>query len=585
VVSVGKSVTIPRWANITKPRRKYPEYVCDKNLQLFVVPEELRPQDKAQIVADFEREENRRASGSIIMQNSRTWNTGDGYFLSGVTARKVLLNDLTDESNPEAYLSTGHSMELQEDPLSSQPLDLAMPSLRLRRGDSLPAVRSTMPRQASSPKDTTMPTTPTQPPHPNKPGLTPQKSNKGPTPSPQGQKQNPWEYIPFDVYKSVAYSTGSKRSKSISVSSPTNLRGQELVDNHLILRKREHGILPSTPFQHPPSPTPLEDGISMTKESSSKMDSNPCRPSTKFDQQPGSMIAEYGDASKEAKLRLDRLDDTRNREYDANIASENMQAISSKRKRFSLGSPNTSIGCGESPLGLPPKTAKRTKIVLGDNEVSSCVVPRLKGEAGNQLIMDITACQAQEFMRPRESAIVSPSQESAKRKQRRPSRAMSTRELSSLLAPHKAVMGVNTSFGASFSKSSSTSSTRNLITRQEKVARKPKAELSQGNIPKVIATYKKPVFVIKELDASALQITTQALLQNPPEASQNTNLEPPPDTNESQTARRRTAKGRFAKAKKPEQAVSENITRQQEEGVSMFPEWVIQVSACTQDKI
>jgi hypothetical protein len=573
VISVGRSITVPQWINIIKPRRKLPEYICAKSQQLFVVPEELKPQNKAQIVAEFEREENNRASDSITKQKSRSHNSDDGYYFSTVTTRKVPLKDSTDESTPTPSMLAGQSMELQEDPPSSQPLASFTPSARLKRGGSLPAMHSSMSRSAMKNKDTARPTTPTQPRHPNKPKVTPQKSYKGPTPSPKGQKQNPWEYIPFDAGKSVAYSTRSKRSKSIPASSPDNLRGQELVDNYLALRNRQLETLPSTPFECLPHPEPFEDGVSFTPGVSSEMDSSPCRPSTRSDQQPSSMLHESGDISKEDRLGLDGAGDARKRKSDASIASENTPTRSSKRKRGPSESRNTSLGSGERPPILPPKSAKRTNVVSRDNKVSSRI-PRLEQEACNQPTMDVKGSQAQEEpMGPLKTSRASQPQEPANKKQRRHSGAMSARELSSLLTPHKLAIGVNTSFGASFAETSSTRSTRNFTARQEKVISELEAESLQPNFTKVTATYKKPALAITEAKGTTHKITTQTPVQNPLETSRNKRSEPIPDTDESQTAKCRTAKGRFTKAKNPEQAVSKDMTRSQE-GVeaSMTPE-------------
>ena len=524
----------------------------------------MKPQDKAQIVAEFEREEDNRESDSITKQEPRRHNSDDGYYFSTVTTRKVPLKDSTDESTPTPSMLVGQSMELQEDPPSSQPLALVTSSAQLKRGGSLPAMHSSMPRSAMKNKDTARPTTPTQPRHPNKPKVTPQKSYKGPTPSPKGQKQNPWEYIPFDADKSVAYSTRSKRSKSIPASSPDNLRGQELVDNYLTLRNRQLETLPSTPFECLPHPEPFGDGISFTPGVSSEMDSSPCRPSTRSDQQPSSMLHEAEDMSKEDTLGLDGAGDARKRKSDSNIASENTPTRSSKRKRGPSGSRNTSLGSGESPPILPPKSAKRTNMVSKDNKVSSRI-PRLEQEACDQPTMDVKGSQAQEeFMGPLKKSRASQPQEPADKKQRRHSGAMSARELSSLLTPHKPATGVNTSFGASFAETSSTRSTRNLTARQEKVISELKAERLQFNLPKVTATYKKPALVITGVNGTTHKITTQTPVQNPLETTRNKRSEPTPDTDESQTAKCRTAKGRFAKAKKPGQAVSKNMKRGQE---------------------
>jgi len=564
VISVGRSITVPQSINTIKPSRKLPEYICAKSQQLFVVPEELKPQDKAQIVAEFEREENNRASDSITKQKSRRHSSDDGYYFSTVTTKKVPLKDPTDEPTPTPSMLAGQSMELQEDLPSSQPLALVMPSARLKRGGSLPAMHPSMPRSAMKNKDAARPTTPTQPRHPNKPKVTPQKSYKGPTPSPKGQKQNPWEYIPFDADKSVAYSTRSKRSKSIPASSPDNLRGQELVDNYLTLRNRQLEALPSTPFECLPHPEPFEDGMSFTPGVSPEMDSSPCRPSTRSDRQPSSMLHESGDMSVEDRLGLDGAGDARKRKSDASITSENTPTRSSKRKRGPSGSRNTSLGSGESPHILPPKSAKRTNEVSKDNKVSSSI-PRLEQEACNQPTMDVKGSQAQEeSMGPMKKPRASQLQEPANKKQRRHSGAMSSRELSSLLTPHKPAKDVNTSFGASFAETSSTRSTRNLTARQEKVISELKAESLQPNFTKVTATYKKPALVITGVKDTTHKITTQTPVQTPLEISRNKRSEPIPGTDESQTAKCRTARGRFTKAKKPEQAVSKNMERSQE---------------------
>lgn len=560
MISFGKSVTIPDPRSLTMPHRKLSEGICGKNQQLVVVSEELKRCDKARIIADFEREETSRGTGLFVKENSQIGKPGDGYYFSMVASRNAPLSDSADDSDPAETTSAGQAMGPQEEPSSSQPLALIISSAQLKRGGPLPVKPSSMSQQRTGTK--AIPTYPTRERsrHPNKPKVTPQKSYKGLSPSPQGQKQNPWEFIPFDSEQSVVSSTRSKRSKPISASSPDNLRGQELVDNYLTLRNRQFGSLPSTPIDHFSGSTTSNDGLTFTPGVSSEMESNPCRrSSTRSDQRSNCMLQTSGDAINETEMGLDGADDARKRKRKSgtSMRSENMPARSSKRKWAPSGSPNTSLGSGESPPVLPPRSVKRGSIGSKDNKVSGHSV-RTAEQGPNPPMRDMKYSQPQEFFGPQEKSITSQPQEPAKKTQRRPSRAISARELSSLLTPHKPAMSVNTSFDASFAEPSSTRLTRNPAARQAKVPSVPKAENPQANSPKVTATYKKPVLAIK-----GVRRTIQKTMTHTP-AFRNTTSEPPPYTNESKKAKRTTAKGRVSKVQAPEQAVSNNVKWSQE---------------------
>lgn len=551
----------------------------------------MNPQHKAQIIADFEREEEVRAASSSTKRKSQAQNAKDGYYFNKVTTEKIPLNSSTNESAYTAPLSAGEPTQIQDEPSSSQPLALVVKSSRMKRGGSLPEVYSSMAQQRPRTDSIAMPTAPTleQPRHPNKPKVTPEKSFKGPASSNKPQKQNHWETIPFDAEKSPSDSNRSKRSRSIPASSPDNLLGQELVDNYLTLRNRQLGALPSSPLGRPPRSSVHEDGIAFTPGVSSEMDNSPCKPATGFGKQhqSSSRLRKNGDASKEAGLGLDGAGDARKRKSDMSVASESTPTRSSKRKRPSSGSSNAPLGAGENYSMQPAKITKRTSMNSKDNEGSGDKVAQVKqGPSLHTMAMnDFHSENLIDAQNAQEQFVTSRPQEQINKKQRRHSRAMSARELSSVLTPHKPAMGVNTSFGASFAQASSTRSTRNPTTRQEKVANETKAESSQAKSLKVTATYKMPMLFMKGVESLTQETMTRGLAKNTIANSTNTTSEPASHADDSEKAESGTIKGRSARVKQPEKNVSKMVKRKQKDAEALItPANIAKESPNTQEQ-
>jgi hypothetical protein len=494
VIALGNSMSINHWSIHTKPHRKLPEDTCGKEQKLYVVPEELNPRRKARIIAEFEREEiAKAASNSINKRKFLARNIdGDGYFTTSAVTRKIPLNGSKGKSGSDAAESDGlvdlrslsqdtfqdkTPMQMQEEPSSSQPQALIMPPLiSLHRGSvptMSPSPSMSGPRQSTRTKPNAMPTTPTteQSQHPNRPKATPQKSYKGLSSPAKPQKvENPWEFIPFDAEKSVSHSTRSRRSTVQPVFTPENLRGQELVDSYLTSRNRQLGV---------PSSTPLD---------SSDLDSSPCKPSTRANRNY-ELISGFHkdeDVSMDARLGMDGAGDVRKRRSDASIASESTPTRSFKRKRPSAGSPEPSLGEGHDSPIPPPKSVKGTKAISKNNQSSDETTLGMEQETHVARMTGVGEAKM-EHIEAESTPALYQREEQAKKKSRRPSGAMSARELSDLLTPHKPTNEVNTSFGASFTESSSTRSTRNLLTKQRKEA---------GDI-KVTTTYESPMLVIK----------------------------------------------------------------------------------------
>jgi hypothetical protein len=540
---------------ITKPQRKLPEAVCGKEQKLFVVPEELNLRHKAQLIAEFENEEKVRTGCSSTNPSPRTQKTGEGYYFSTCTTKKLPVDHATDESTSTT------PVQMHGEPSSSQPLPLVKQS-RLQRGGSPPTLHSLMPQQGPRTHSTPAPTTPTRenPRHPNKPQVTPQKSYKGPSPQHKNQKQNPWEFLPFDSEKPVAHSTRSQRSPSISASSPDNLRGQQLVDSYLTLRNRRLGALPSTPLGRPTRSSLNEDGVYFTPSVNSKVDSTPCKPSTRSDRrhESSSRLQDAGELLMAHGPGLDGAGEGRKRRSDSSVVSENTPTGSFKRKRPSSGSPNTSLESNKNRSMQPPKSFKHNSVIskggggTGDDDS--------KAEQGSPHIRSsLNVSQSEEVTAARDESTDNRSQEQKNIKQRRPSRAVSARELSSVLTPHKPALGINTSFGASFAKASSIRSTRNPATRLDRATSEKKATTSKANAPLVTAIYKTPILTIRGIEDLAQNNTTQNFAENAVDASEIKNSEPPSHAKDKNTAPSTTKTGRFIKAHKQEQNLAMNV--------------------------
>jgi len=526
-------MTINQWSNLTKPRRKLPEDFCGKERKLYVVPEELNPRHKAQIIADFEREEiARAATRSITKKNPPTPSVEDDvHFSTRVTTAKIPLND---SACDQTFTATKYSAfrlskpvehdsqfnirslsqdtvldnaatRIQEEPSLSQPLALTTQPFRSQRGGSLPTMSSSSPtsrtQQRARTKSTTLPTTPVRerPQHPNRPKVTPQKSYKGPSPPARPQKvENPWEFLPFDAEKSVSHSTRSKRSAAKPVFTPENLRGQELVDSYLTLRNRQLGALSSTPVEHSPLFKLHRDGETSILAASSDIGSSPCRLSTRANRnhESNSRARENDDVSMDGGLGMDGAGDARKSRLGGRMASENTPTRSSKRKRPSSGSPNTPLGEGDEPAIQPLKSFKRTKVIFKDNAGSDDTISRVEQETHSADTTGMGVALMETPVEAQRESILGQTEEEVNKKQSRPSRAMSARELNGLLTPHKPAKGVNTSFGASFVETSSTRSTRNKPAKQKEAAGETGTQISNATTS-LTAIYKKPILAIK----------------------------------------------------------------------------------------
>ncbi len=555
MISYGTSIKPSTWSMITRPQRKLPEALCGKEQKLFVVPEELNLRHKAQLIAEFENEEMVRIACSSNNRRSRTQNTGDGYYANTFTNQKLPLDHATDKSTPTA------PVQMQGEPSSSQPLPLVKPS-QLQRGGSLPALHLSMPQQGPRTRSTPAPTTPTRehPRHPNKPQVTPQKSYKGPSPQYKTQKQNPWEFLPFDSGKVVAHSTRSQRSPSISASSPDNLRGQELVDSYLTLRNRQLGALPSPPLGRPTRSSLNEGGAYFTARVNSKVDSSPSKPSTRSNRRPesSSLLQDAGEVLMSYGPGLDGAGEGRKRRSDTSAVSENTPTGSSKRKRPSPGSPNTSLESHKNRTMQAPKTFKHNSVISKSDKGTGDIGP--KDEQGSSHICSsLNVSQSEEVTAALDDSIDNQPQEQNKIKRRRPSKAVSARELSSVLTPQKPTLGMNTSFGASFAQASSSRSTRNLTTRLDRATNEKEATNSPANAPLVTAIYKSPVLAIRGIADLTQNNTTQKFSKSAADALKIKNSEPPSHAEDKNNAPSRTKTGRRIKAQKHQQNLAMNV--------------------------
>jgi len=551
VVSVGQSTTITNWSNLTGPQRKLPEQVCGKHQQLYVVPEELNSRRKAQIIAQFEREEATRATRApnpIKNRQSRTQSSSHEHSLNKFTAKTVPLDDLGDKST---LVVSAPDVQHEGEPLSSQALALVMESERLKRGGSVPTLHSSMPQQRPSTKEIARPTTLTG----AQTHFTPANTQRAHTPSRKGPPESPWHYLPFDAQKSPSRSTRSTRSKSISASTPDNLLGQELVDSYLTLRNRQLEALASTPLEHPSHSKLLGEVMASSPGISSQTESSPFRPSTRPDlhYKSSSRLHKNGDVSGVTGLGLHGAGNAQKRTSDASMSAP---ARSSKRKWPSSLSPNTTLDDSEISSKECPEDANRTKRVSKDDAASDHSAPKFKRSPQNPLNTGETDSQMQDLPGLREMAEVGQPEEPTKKKQRNRSRAMSTRELNSLLTPHKLAMGVNTSFGASFATASSTRPTRNPPTRQNKIASETEVETLQSDPPHVTAAYQTPMLIIDGVQNLKLESITQNPVKNSSRGLRNAASEPPPNINDNEQATRANISERFSKTNKPEKRVS-----------------------------
>lgn len=576
MIAYGTSIKPSTWSMITRPQRKLPEAVCGKEQKLFVVPEELNRRHKAQLIEEFENEERVRTAGSSTNRSSRTQKTGDGYYFS---TKKLPVDHTTGESTPTA------PVQMHEEPSSSQPLPLVKSS-RLQRGGSLPALHSSMPQQGPRTRSTPGPTTPTRehPRHPNKPQVTPQKSYKGPSPQYKTQKQNPWEFLPFDSEQLVAHSTRSQRSPSISASSPDNLRGQELVDSYLTLRNRQLGALPSTPLGRPTRSSLDADGVYFTPRVNSKVDSSPCKPSTRSDRrhESSSKLQDAGEVSRSHGPGLDGAGEGRKRRSDTSVVSENTPTGSSKRKRPSSGSPNTSLESNKNRSMQLLKSFKHNSVILKNGEGTGDNDSKVE-QGSSHICNSLNVSQSEEVTAARDESTDNRPQEQNNIKQRRPSRAVSARELSSVLTPHKPTLGINTSFGASFAQASSSRSTRNPTTRLDRATNEKKATTSQANSPLITAIYKTPILTIRGIEDLTQNNTTQKFAKNAVDAPEIKNSEPPSHAKDKNTAPSRTKIGRFIKTQKQEQDFATNVEQKGVESLST-PFKVAEESPNTQEQ-
>ncbi|KAE9375529.1 hypothetical protein N431DRAFT_463611 [Stipitochalara longipes BDJ] len=550
VVSVGRSTTITSWSNLTAPQRKLPQQVCGKHQQLFVVPEESNHQRKAQIIAQFEREETTRASNTIKNRQFRTQSSEHAYSFNRITTKRMHPDDIRNKPTSIIPMQNFQPVELQA-PSSSQPLTLVMESTRLKHRGSVSASLTSTPQHRPSTKEVALPTTPAggQTRGLSQPHVTPVNAHKNHKPSRKDPPKDPWEFLPFDAQLSPSGSTRSKRSKSISASTPDNLRGQELVDSYLTLRNRQLGALPIVSIECPSHLKPVGEGIAFLPGISSESESNSSRPSTRSDlkSRPSSILHTEGDASKETGLGLDGANKARKRKSDTSIVSASTPERSSKRKRPSPGSPL--LDSSESPPRESSKSANGTNVIPKYDAISGNSAQKFRRNPQNQLEMDE---KGQNFAALLGTADISRPEEPAKKKQRKPSRAMSTRELSSLLTPHKPAMEVNTSFGASFAEASSARPTRNQPTRQDKVANEAKIETLQSDPPHVIANYQMPMLIIGGVEDLTLESVTRNLVKNTSRRLRNAASEPPPNKTDSEQANRATANEKFGKINKPE---------------------------------
>lgn len=456
-------------------------------------------------MADFERDEAVRASNSMGNRQSRMRSSKDEHRSKGNITIKMHLDDTRNRFAPMSPLP--HVYPASQDELSSsQPLALVMESAKLKHQGSVPDPYSSMPQQRSSSKEDGLPTTTSR-------GRSPVDAHGGHTR--KGQPDNPWEFLPFDAQQSPSRSTRSRRSRSISASTPDNIRGQELVDSYLTLRNRTLEELPSTPLEYSPQLNLVADGIALSTglRTERESDSSQSRPLTQLDLRSRTMsrLHTEEELSKESGLGLDGAGNARKRKSGFSEASASTPPRPSKRKRATSGS-NTMLGDSERSSNDSLENVNHTTMVSGH------IALKFGERPESPLNMEEEQSHATSW----DPGLVN-------KKRRRPSGAM-FRELSSLLTPHKPAMEVDSSFGASFTEASSTRPTRNPPTRQGKLAIVAKVETSQPETSHVTANYQRPLLTIEGLASLTLDSMTRTSVKHASRGPLKAASEPLPNT-------------------------------------------------------
>jgi hypothetical protein len=245
------------------------------------------------------------------------------------------------------------------------------------------------------------------------------------------------------------------------------------------------------------------------------------------------------------------------------------------------------LGDGENYSNQALKSAKRTSKFSKDNEDPVDKTPKVK-QGSYPHALGINDFQSEDFTKAQdtlEQFVTGGPRERANKKQRRPSRAMSAGEFSSVLTPHTPAIGVNTSIGASFVEASSTRSIRKPPARQEKAANETKTATSQAKSPKSTAIYKTPMFVMKGVESLTQETVAQGPAQTTIDNPTNRTSEPPSHANDSEKAEGGTVEGGSARIKKSEKNMSKNVRRKQKDAEALItPAKIAKESPKTQEQ-
>ena len=79
---MGRTVYVPNYRFVAKPRLHLPEDTVGKDQRLYSVPEELRPAEKEKIFADFVREEDVKAIADRLIKRQKLFaekDSADAY--------------------------------------------------------------------------------------------------------------------------------------------------------------------------------------------------------------------------------------------------------------------------------------------------------------------------------------------------------------------------------------------------------------------------------------------------------------------------------------------------------------------------
>jgi hypothetical protein len=318
VIALGRTFSVSKVGRLLRePRRKLHEDIYGKEKLLFMVPEELRPLRKAQIIADY----NGEISQSVGSPGNSDASTVEERSIVGATPKAISINNSRNLAN-EKYQAQddlakhAHDAETPKTPEPQRAEDVLSVQLQCSESiqistsvdrvdkyvnaDVMTTVRSEpspcqlleknstdlMPppksHRASLPSMMTssapdlsqeidgaraatilITSARERPPHPNTPKAIPQKRYKGSDsyPPPKRRKVDEhWEVLPFDSEKSTSLSTRSRRAASSTVGiTPEHVRGQQLIKGIQRSHKPKNNPEISGSRELPPSSTPLSD--------------------------------------------------------------------------------------------------------------------------------------------------------------------------------------------------------------------------------------------------------------------------------------------------------------------------------------